>query len=109
MMTSNTYDAGSVVPRFHGDKHKLQLAFMVVIECAEEKNLPEQIERLVHIYLMRTGNALDADNASDFVLNFHKEAFARYELRRLTDPNNKTECDLLEKAHSESPINDGQE
>lgn len=108
-MISNCYDAGSVVPRFHGDGHKLKLAFMVVIEGEDEMNLPEPIEKLVHIYLMRTGAALDADNAPDFVLNFRKEAFARYELRRLTEPDNKTECDPLEKPHPESPIDDGQE
>ena len=103
----NSYDYGSVLPRFHSDEHKLKMAFMVVIEGEEEKNLPEQIEKMVHIYLMRTGAALDADNAPDFVLNFRKEAFARYELRRLTESDNKTECDLLEKPHPESPIIDG--
>lgn len=99
MMNANPYDCGSVIPRFHGEEHRTQMAYVVVIEGAEEKDLPEPIDNMVNIYLIRTGEALDANNASDFVLNFRKEAFARYELRKLTEPNKEKGCDPSDKPH----------
>ena len=99
MQNNTQYDTGSVVPRFHGEAHKLQMAFVVVVESAEEKNLPDQIEDLVQIYLMRTSSALEADNAPDFVQNFRKEAFARYELRRIID--NKKDATACHQPHPE--------
>lgn len=100
MQTNNQYDTGSVKPCFHGNGHKLQLALLVAIEGEEvAQGIPDKIGDLVNMYLLRTGAALEADNAPDFVQNFRKEAFARYELRRIID--NKKDATACHQPHPE--------
>ncbi len=67
------FDSGSVRPRFHGEAHKQQLAFLVIIEGEDLKDLPELIAYPVKVQLKKAAADLEEDNAPAFVENFRKE------------------------------------
>lgn len=67
------YDTGSVVPRFHSEKRRLQLAFLVIIEENELDGSPQLIVRPAKKILKKAKINLEEGNAPDFVEDFQKE------------------------------------
>ena len=70
---SNPYDYGSVVPRFHGERHRQQMVGLLVNEGHRLQGLPWFIAYPLQVYLHNALIALDEDDALGFVENFYKE------------------------------------
>lgn len=73
MRNDDRYDPGSVVPHFHGDDHRLQLAFLVIIEENEANGCPQLIIRPAKEKLSKAKASLEENNAPAFVENFRRE------------------------------------
>lgn len=73
MRNDGRYDPGSVVPHFHGEDHRLQLAFLVIIEEDELNGYSQLIIRPAKEKLSKAIDSIDENDAQDFVRNFQGE------------------------------------
>ena len=72
MQKDNNYDLGSVVPRFHNDEHRQQLAILLVLDGEDLKQFPKLIGYPVKVQLKRSAQDLEESNAPDFVEDYRK-------------------------------------
>ena len=76
------YDTGPVLPRFHGDQHREQIALLMVIEGEDIADLPLLIGYPAKVYLLKAVNALEASDAPRFVQKIQKEGLYREMVQR---------------------------
>ena len=99
MQKETRYDTGSVVPRFHGYNHRLQLAFLVIIEEDEADGCPQLVIRPAKARLAKAKACLEESNAPDFVENFRKEEEWMRVVRKITGLLlNEKECNHSRQA-----------
>ena len=83
MRRDDRFDTGCLVPRFQDDGHRLKLAFLVVIEGEDLKDLPRLAGYPARVYLLDAADALEISDAQGFVNSFRKEEICRSMLRRI--------------------------
>lgn len=82
MYIEKPYQTGSVIPRFHTSEQREKLAVLILVEAAEAKQEPAGIRVLALHFLDEALDALQRDNAEDFVQSFGQVSFFRKLLRR---------------------------